>query len=322
LKVERYYPDFAVAKDKDGNPQAYTRSHNPLEPWLELSFREPGGAPHRVMLSARNSSLSDQLNGPNLPQGLSLRYVREGEERQSRFVVFTREDHAIRLVENGRVTRSEPLHFNKPFIVEKGLSATAVAALDHPDYLPAFLPHPDSKEALKFERPVMKVRIWDPGSGRSEEKWLDALGPLGANGPPRPETFFDQSIGLVYKIKDREPKDFRSELVVLDVMGKPLANKTVSINDPLLFQGHEFYQSSYTPDDPSVSGMMVVREPGHWLVYSGFLCLVVGIIWMFYLKPVIRGRYGLANTSMVSELEPLVPGEGRRKRSGATKKEV
>jgi len=287
LKVEKYYPDFAVEKDEDGNPQAYSRSTKPVEPWLELTLREPGVPPRRVMLSARNPKLSDQLNDPNLPKGLRLSYVREGEERQSRFVVFTREDHSIRLVENGRVTRSAPLQLNKPFIVEKGLSATAVATLDHAEYLPAFVSHPDPKEALKFERPVLKVKIWDPGSGRSEEKWLDALGP---DGLPRPETFFDQKIGLIYKAKDTEPKDFRSELVVFDSMGKQLAKKIVSVNDPLIYEGHWFYQSNYNPEDPSVSGIMVVREPGLWLVYVGFLMLIVGIVWMFYLKPIIKRR--------------------------------
>lgn len=285
LKVEKYYPDFAVKKDKDGNPQAYSRSSNPVEPWLELSLREPSRTPRRVMLSARNPRLSDQLNGPNLPKELRLSYVREGEERQSRFVVFTREDHSIRLVENGRVTRSEPLQLNKPFIVEKGLSATAVAALDHADYMPAFVPHPDPKEGLKFERPVMKVKLWDPGSGRSEEKWLEAIGP---DGLPKPETFFGQSVGLIYKAKDKEPKDFRSELVVLDSMGQQLAKKTVSVNDPLIFQGYWFYQSNYNPEDPNASGLMVVREPGLWLVYVGFLCLIIGIVWMFYLKPLLK----------------------------------
>lgn len=287
LKVETYYPDFAVETDKNGNPQAYSRSQTPAEPWLEVSLREPGGIPRRVMLSARNPRLSDQLNGPNLPKGVRISYVREGEERQSRFVVFTREDHSVRLVENGHVTRSAPFQLNMPFIVEKGLSATAVAAMDHADYIPAFVPHPDPKEALKFERPVMKVKIWDPGSGRSEEKWLDAMR---AERLSTPETFFDRNVGLIYKAKDTEPKNFHSELVVLDPLGKQLAKKIVSVNDPLVFQGHRFYQSDYNPEDPGVSGIMVVREPGLWLVSVGFLLLITGMLWMFYLKPVLKRR--------------------------------
>lgn len=287
LKVEKFYADFAVKKDKDGSPEAYSRSQNTLEPWLELRLQAPDGTGRRVMLSAKNPGLSDQLNGPNLPKGMSLRYVREGEERQGRFVVFTREDRSVRLVENGRVTRTEPLQLNKPFIVEKGLSATPVAAMDHADYVPNFVPHPDPKEAAKFERPAVKVKIWDPSSGKSEEKWLDAKGPEGG---PTAETFFDRSVGLIYQAKQTEPKDFRSELVVLDDKGSELRKKTVSVNDPMIFRGYWFYQSNYNPDDPNVSGIMMVHEPGIWLVYLGFLSLILGMVWMFYLKPVLKRR--------------------------------
>lgn len=285
LKVENYYPDFAVVKDKDGNPHATSRSSNPIEPWLELTLRESGGTPRRVMLSARNPGLSDQLNAPNLPKGLSLGYVRLGEERQSRFVVFTRDDQTIRLVQNGRVARSEPLQLNKPFIVEKGLSATAVAVLDRAEYLPAFVPHPDAKAAAKFERPVLRVKVWDPDSGRSEEKWLDSLTP---DDSPSPEAFFDKNLALLYKASGSEPKDYRSELVVLDAAGRQLTKKTVSLHDPLIIQGHRFYPSNHRPADPGAGGIIVVRESGHWLVYLGFLMLILGVAWMFYLKPILK----------------------------------
>ncbi len=287
LKVEKYYPDFAVEKDKEGNPHAYTRSLRAVEPWLELSLRQPGAPPRRVMLSARNPGLSDQLNGPNLPIGLQLKYVREGEEGQSRFVVFTRQDHSVRLIENGKVARSEPFQFNKPFIIQKGLSATAVAAMDHADFIPAFVPHPDPKEAVKFDHPVMKVKLWDPDSGKSEEKWLDTSSP---EGPPKLEAFFDRSVGLSYKAKAGDSPDFHSELVVLDATGKVLAKKTVGTHEPLVFHGYEIFQSNNAPVDSAGGAIMVVREPGQWLVHLGFLCLIVGIAWMFYLKPVLKGR--------------------------------
>ncbi len=293
LKVDKLYPDFAVKKDRDGNPQAYSRSPNPLEPWLELSLKEPKGASRRVMLSARNPGLSDQLNGPNLPQGLTLRYVREGEERQSRFVVFTREDRAIRLVENGRVSRTEPFQLNKPFIVEKGLSVTAVAILDHAEYVPNFVPHPDPKEALKFDRPVLRVKVWDPDSGRAEERWLDGLDSLdakGLEGLPISATFMDRRVGLTFQPKPNEPKNVRSELEILDDQGKVLAKKAVGVHEPFIFQGHWFYLGTDNPDDSSLSNIRVVREPGLWLVYLGFLCLIVGTAWMFYLKPVLKRR--------------------------------
>ncbi len=287
LKVLKYYPDFAIRKDEKGQPQAYSRSANPLEPWLELSFAEGGQPARRVMLSARNPDLSDQLNAPNLPQGFSLRYQRKGEETQARFVVFTRTDRTIRLVERGRVARSEPLTLNKPFLVAKGLSATAVAALEHADYVPGFTAHPDPKEALKFNRPVLRVRVWDPGSGRAEEKWLEAKGP---NGLPTSETFLDRRVGLVYQTRRAEPKNFHAVLVVLDEQGQELTRKTASMNDPLIFRGHWFHLSNYNPEDPRSCGVMVTRDPGFWWVCLGFGCLLLGTAWMFYLKPVLKRR--------------------------------
>ena len=287
LKVEKAYPDFAVKQGKDGKPEAYTRSQTPLEPWLELQLENPDGSTRRVMLSAGHPDVSDQLNEPNLPKGLSLRYVREGEERQSRFVVFTREDSLVRLIEKGRVVHTEPLSLSKPFVVQKGLSVTPVAMLDHAEFVPNFMPHPDPKEAMKLERPVLKVKVWDPSSSQSQEKWLDAKGP---EGTPIAELFLDGRARLIYQPAILEPKDFRSVLVVLDEQGRPVAEKAASIHDPLKFRGYRFYPDGGAPASPGVSGIIVVRESGLWLSYLGFLCLLVGIVWMFYLKPVLKRR--------------------------------
>ncbi|MDE3246947.1 MAG: hypothetical protein KGN80_12740, partial [Acidobacteriota bacterium] len=170
---------------------------------------------------------------------------------------------------------------------EKGLSATAVAVLDRAQYLPAFVPLPDAKAALNFERPALRVKVWDPDSGRSEEKWLDSLTP---DDSPSPEAFFDKNLALVYKAAGSEPKDHRFELVALDAAGHQLAKKTVSLQDPLIVQGHRFYPSNHAAADPGARGIIVVREAGHGLVYVGFLMLIIGIAWMFYLKPRLKHR--------------------------------
>ena len=79
-------------------------------------------------------------------------------------------------------------------------------------------------------------------------------------------------------------------LVIEDKGGHELARKEVSVNDPLIFRGHWFYQSNYDPKDPTVSGIMVVYEPGLWLTYLGFASLILGSLWMFYLKPWLKKR--------------------------------
>ncbi|MFM8430164.1 MAG: cytochrome c biogenesis protein ResB, partial [Holophagaceae bacterium] len=85
----------------------------------------------------------------------------------------------------------------------------------------------------------------------------------------------------------------RSKITLIDPSGKTLAQKEISVNDPLVYKGLWFYQSNYNPEDPTVSGIMVVYEPGLWVTYLGFAMIVIGTIWMFYLKPIIKKRQGV-----------------------------
>jgi len=185
------------------------------------------------------------------------------------------------------VLRTGELVLKKPFIVEPGLSVTPLNLIERADFIPDFIPHPDSKEATKFDRPVLKVKVIDPKIGLSESQWLEAKGP---DGNPTAITFLGGRVGMIYRQKDTEPKDFRSTLVVTDPKGQELTRKTISVNDPLIYRGHWFYQSNYNPQDHSVSGIMVVREPGLWITYFGFASLLIGILWMFYLKPWLKKR--------------------------------
>jgi hypothetical protein len=287
LTVKAVFPDFAIRKDASGRPEPYSRSQEPRDPWVQALFTVPGAEPKVVLLSARRPEVTDQLNAPNLPEGVFLRYSRRNEEIQSRFVVFTRGDRRVSLVERGRVVRSEPMELNKPFVIQPGLSVTATERLEHAAFRPDF--QPDPAEASRFLRPVVQVAVWDPATGRRETHWLEAFG---RDGRPSARTFLGGRVGLIYRQKDTEPRDFRSELVVLDRAGRELARKVVSVNDPLRYRGYWFYQSNYNPDDLTVSGIMVVREPGLWLTFLGFACLVAGLFWMFYLRPVLRAREG------------------------------
>ncbi len=194
----------------------------------------------------------------------------------------------VPLVGDGRRTASEPITLNKPFVIANGLSATPMELLPHADWVPDYKANPDAKEALKFDNPVIKVTLTDPDTGKSESHWLEAKGPNGET--PSGTTFLDGKVGLVYKQKETEPRDFRSVIVAQDREGRELARKEISVNDPLIFRGHWFYQSNYDPNDPTVSGIMVVHEPGLLITYLGFACLILGSIWMFYLKPTLKKR--------------------------------
>lgn len=67
----------------------------------------------------------------------------------------------------------------------------------------------------------------------------------------------------------------------------------ISMNEPLEYKGFTFYQSSYSTDEegnPVVSVLSVNRDPGRGLKYLGSLMLVLGILSMFYFKPIYSGK--------------------------------
>lgn len=294
LKVVKLHADFPFKQGPDG-PVVLDRIPPSLRgPWLEVRLhRLSDGADAPLFLCARTPAFSDQANAQILPpgMGMTLRYVRENEESQRRFLVYSLEDRQARLVEDGRVTRAEAWGPGKLFSIEKGLSATPLEALPHAVWHADYIANPDTKgKAPDADRanPAVQVTVTDPDAGKSETRWLTAKNPDGSTA--QGATFLGSRVGLAYHEKDAEPKDFRSVLVIEDKDGRELARKEVSVNDPLVFRGHWFYQSNYDPKDPTVSGIMVVVEPGLWLTYLGFLSLLAGILWMFYLKPWLKRR--------------------------------
>jgi cytochrome c biogenesis protein ResB len=69
--------------------------------------------------------------------------------------------------------------------------------------------------------------------------------------------------------------------------------QTISMNEPLHHNGYTFYQSSYETDqsgEPKFSVLSVNLDPGRRIKYLGSLMIVLGIISMFYFKPIYSGR--------------------------------
>ena len=62
---------------------------------------------------------------------------------------------------------------------------------------------------------------------------------------------------------------------------------TISMNEPLKYNGFTFYQSSFQQDEmgrPTMSILSVNHDPGRPWKYLGSLLIVLGIIHLFYFK--------------------------------------
>ena len=66
--------------------------------------------------------------------------------------------------------------------------------------------------------------------------------------------------------------------------------KDIRVNFPLKFGGYTFFQQDYDSKHLKWSGLQVVKDPGVPLVYIGFILLISGLIMIFYVNPLIKGR--------------------------------
>jgi hypothetical protein len=89
------------------------------------------------------------------------------------------------------------------------------------------------------------------------------------------------------QVQDAQPpqvKDYKSSLQILED-SRVVKEKTIEVNSPLSHKGYRLYQSGYNPQDPKWTSLLVVRDPGVPLVYTGFALMVVGLVVVFYIYP-------------------------------------
>jgi cytochrome c biogenesis protein len=64
---------------------------------------------------------------------------------------------------------------------------------------------------------------------------------------------------------------------------------SVRVNHPITYRGFRIYQLGYNADDPTWTALLLVKDPGVPVIYSGFGMLLVGLITTLYLAP-LSGR--------------------------------
>jgi hypothetical protein len=84
--------------------------------------------------------------------------------------------------------------------------------------------------------------------------------------------------------RQRDILDYKSRVRVLED-GQEVLAKTIEVNHPLVYGGYSIYQQSYDEVDWTWTGFEVVRDPGLWVVYAGFIMMCLGSIYVFYVRP-------------------------------------
>jgi hypothetical protein len=167
------------------------------------------------------------------------------------------------------------------------------------EYHPSALPRADYKQIDRAAPGAAVLEALELGFG-GQTLWLE----LGSAGqiPVGDALYYLQytkrqvDLGFDVKLTDfrigyyegtTRPKSYESQV---EVTG---ASHVISMNEPLRHGGYRLYQASYEADEdgtPRYSVLSVNLDPGRFAKYFGCFMMVLGIVSMFYFKPVYSGK--------------------------------
>ena len=154
-------------------------------------------------------------------------------------------------------------------------------------------------------RPVPDPATQQVSFGTASQEWKNpaVVLELNAGGLPkeqlmmaaRPQAaFISPTRALIFERREKEVKAFVSHVTA--AQGQTRVQRTVSVNEPVTFNGWTLYQVNYNPQDPTYSGLDAVYDPGVFWVFLGFALICVGVFYMFYVENRFKGR-GQASAS-------------------------
>lgn len=190
-----------------------------------------------------------------------------------------------------------PVMIHPPDEAPTGSNAFRVVVSRYvPDFIIDMTTHEVSTRSEYPRNPAILVGIEGPDLQIS--KWLFANHPdfdmlHAASGKETEDklTLRYHATGALHLLNAQERskriRSFKSTLQLLE-NGKVVREKTIEVNSPLSYRGYTLYQSGYNPENLTWSTLQVVRDPGVPVVYTGFLCMIGGLILLLCFKPAAR----------------------------------
>ncbi|PYQ22367.1 MAG: hypothetical protein DMF81_12380, partial [Acidobacteria bacterium] len=148
---------------------------------------------------------------------------------------------------------------------------------------------------------AVKVRLQGP-RGRSNPEWVvwtEARKVAWESGTATvayraPEVALPFQVRLLRFNSDKYPGSSMAATyeswVRVDDPERGVSEHHISMNHPLHYRGYIFFQASFVEGEPMMSIFSVARSPGLPLVYVGVGLISMGVLWMFYLKPMLARR--------------------------------
>ncbi len=144
------------------------------------------------------------------------------------------------------------------------------------------------------------VQLTLSSHGKRETKWAmpdspatfeTAEGPLTAAVGPR-SSHLPFRLQLIDFRKKNYPgtenaASYESDVMLEDTDARVKIQQTIWMNHPLDYKGYRIFQSSYIedPEHGDTSIFTIAKNPGIGLIYAGAIVMFLGIICVFYIKP-------------------------------------
>jgi len=266
LTVRRYLPDFVINEARE----KVSRSDVPNNPALLVAVTHSGHGeaekPEERWLFAKNPDFDRQQDRHTGDLRLVFRHFPAQAPPERELVVVGGTRELLRL-ERGRLVERGPLDEGLRSETP-GIASWRVveSALEHG------LPGTRSQEWL---HPAVEIELRE-GERISSDVVIA--------GHTRPFWLPDQSALISFEQKPNDVKDYRSHVSVLE-NGVEQRKVTIEVNAPLAQAGLHLYQTSYREEDPTYSGLQVVRDPGFSLVFVGFTMMSLGLAYIYYVRP-------------------------------------
>jgi hypothetical protein len=265
IEVLDYFPDFIY---DTATRRGATRSDQPRNPALRVRLKDsPEGPAQERWLFANNPDFS-RMHGR---EGADLRYActpaNAPPEREIVVVGKTREVVEYR---RGALRGKSPLRTDPDAPLIKGVEAERL--FENAEEI-----FHNTTRSPEWRRPAAEVEVRD---GK------DVTPALLAAGEPLE---LGRDTVAVFEKKSDDIRAFRSHVSILEG-GVAVRQGVLAVNHPLAHRGYWLYQSNYRPEDPSYSGILVMKDPGLGVTYAGFVMVSLGVILSFYVRPRLRRR--------------------------------
>lgn len=268
VQIVEYVPDFA-------NKDLPTTDQDPVNPAIRVEIHGPEGNEERWLFG--NYPDWDEMHEKKY-KNVSLAFEPSSGARIESHLIIAAQDsagnHRLLCLRDNMVIADSTWQLDEKYSIgESGYQINITK------YYPSFgMKEEVIQKSDKLVNPAIYVETSGPAGNVSE--WLFAK-------DARAWWYQDGGLALLYQEEREMIKDFKSTLTVKED-GKVVKTKVIEVNVPLSYKGIDFYQANYDPNNPRFSGIQITSHPGIPIVYSGFILLCVGLVFIFYIKPFIK----------------------------------